>query len=96
LAYFKKLISVSQPVVFSCLGPTQSPGDKQQPKELVNTLGISLAEAARQLGARILWEGFENAASVRACLFRVRDLTPKESQFHRWALGYLETLPLKE
>ena len=51
---------------------------------------------ALYLKARILWEGFEDAASARACLVRVRELTPEESQFHPWANGYLETLPKKE
>ena len=77
---------------------TKREGDFEQALRMVNNLLRTVPDypEALYLKGRILWEGFENVASARACLVRVRQLTPEESQFHRWASGYMETLHQKE
>ena len=47
---------------------------------------------AMLLKAQILWEGFGKAATARGYLNRIRELTPEDDKFHRWATGYLETV----
>lgn len=42
------------------------------------------------LKAQILWEGFGNASAAKGCLNRIRELTPEDDKFHRWASGYMD------
>ena len=65
-----------------------------QALQMVNTL---LHEApdypeAMLLKAQILWEGFGKAATAGGYLNRIRELTPEDDKFHRWATGYLGTV----
>ena len=49
------------------------------------------------LKAQILWEGFGNASAAKGCLNRIRELTPEDDKFHRWASGYMDRhLNIKE
>ena len=48
------------------------------------------------LKAQILWEGFGNASAAKGCLNRIRELTPEDDKFHRWASGYLEKVARME
>ena len=44
------------------------------------------------LKAQILWEGFGKAAAAIGWLSRIRELTPADNTFHRWASSSLEKI----
>ncbi len=47
------------------------------------------------LKAQILWEGHGKADAAGKCLNRIRELTPENDKFHRWAMGYLKKVGAK-
>ena len=62
--------------------------------QMVNTV---LHEApdypeAMLLKAQILWEGYGKADTAKGYLNRIRELTPEDDKFHRWATSYLKTV----
>ena len=51
---------------------------------------------AMLLKAQILWEGYGKADTAKGYLNRIRELTPEDDKFHRWATSYLETVNGRE
>ena len=47
---------------------------------------------AMLLKAQILWEGYGKADTAKGYLNRIRELTPEDDKFHRWATSYLKTV----